>query len=312
MKYYDNKIKFLGNLFDKKIELSKDSIKIENQSFNIVNDVIILDEHDLKNKTVSTFGTEWAEFSKITPEHFEEFKFYFDLIRIDDLKDKIICDFGCGIGRWSKLLIDKIGVKYLILCDYSDSIYEARKQFLEYDNIIYLQCDIEKINFKKNIIDFFYSLGVLHHLPTKYSKANKNIANCSKEGIIYLYYNLNDKPLYYQYIFKIVNILRKRLSKIESKVLRSVLTYFLTITLYYPMLFFNMILSKMNINIKNLPLSYYDDFSFFRIRQDVYDRFFTNIENRYTKEEIKKYYGQYFKYIKFSDKAPYWHFHLIK
>jgi ubiquinone/menaquinone biosynthesis C-methylase UbiE len=312
MRYYENKLKFLENLFDKKIELSKNSIKIENQSFKIVNDVIILDEVRAGNKTVTTFGTEWAEFSKITHEHFDEFKFYFDLVRINDLKDKIVCDFGCGIGRWSKLLIDRVGIKYLILCDYSNSINEARKQFLEYDNVIYLQCDIENINFKKNIIDFFYSLGVLHHLPTKYSRANEKIAHCSKEGIIYLYYNLDKKPSYYQYIFKLVDIIRKYLSKIKSESKRKALAYLLTILLYYPMLILNIILSKLKFNTMNLPLNYYKNFSFFRIRQNVYDRFFTDIENRYTKEEIKKYYKQYFKNIKFSNKAPYWHFHLAK
>ena len=109
-----------------------------------------------------------------------------------------------------------------------------------------------------------------------------------------------------------MSIIRKGLSKIKSELIKKVLAYLLILLLYYPMVILNTILSKMNIDIQKLPLSHFKIFSFFRIRQDVYERFFTNIENRYTKEEIRKYYNRYFKYIKFSDKAPYWHFHLSK
>ena len=50
-----------------------------------------------------------------------------------------------------------------------------------------------------------------------------------------------------------------------------------------------------------MPLSFYQTFSFFRIRQDAYDRFFTSIEYRYTKDEIKNIYGKYFKDFTFSE-----------
>ena len=51
----------------------------------------------------------------ITKEHYDEFELYFDLVDVNKLNDKVVCDFGCGIGRWSKILIDKVNIKTLIL-----------------------------------------------------------------------------------------------------------------------------------------------------------------------------------------------------
>lgn len=44
-----------------------------------------------------------------------------------------------------------------------------------------------------------------------------------------------------------------------------------------------------------------------RIRQDAYDRFFTRIEQRFTKEEILKLKDS-FSEVYISEKLPYWHF----
>ena len=40
----------------------------------------------------------------------------------------------------------------------------------------------------------------------------------------------------------------------------------------------------------NIPLNYYIGMKFNRVAQDCYDRFFTNIENRYSREMIKDIY----------------------
>jgi hypothetical protein len=44
-----------------------------------------------------------------------------------------------------------------------------------------------------------------------------------------------------------------------------------------------------------------------RIRQDVYDRFFTSIEQRVSKQEILEL-SDTFSEIVISDEVPYWHF----
>ena len=63
----------------------------------------------------------------------------------------------------------------------------------------------------------------------------------------------------------------------------------------------------MNFNVKNFPLSYYKNLSFYTMRTDSRDRFGTNLEKRYTKKQIKNMLKKAGLYnIKFSKKAPFW------
>jgi len=45
-----------------------------------------------------------------------------------------------------------------------------------------------------------------------------------------------------------------------------------------------------------------------RIQQDVYDRFFTRIEQRFSRKEIATLSDTY-REIRFSERPPYWHFY---
>ena len=51
----------------------------------------------------------------------------------------------------------------------------------------------------------------------------------------------------------------------------------------------------------------YNDKSIHRIQQDVYDRFFTRIEQRFTKKQILELEKD-FKKVTVSENLPYWHF----
>ena len=312
--YYNNKIRELKNLFGEVKKIEKDSVTINDKIYRIENDVIVFDSIsriNQKKDIIDSFQDEWFEFSKLTKEHYQEFELYFDLIDIKKLQSKTICDFGCGIGRWSKILTDKVKIKTLILFDYSDAIYVARENFREYQNVIFIKCDIEKIPFKTKSIDFFYCLGVLHHLPEKDSVAIEKISNCSIEGLIYLYYSLENKSMSFKFIFKVADLFRRVLSRIKNQNIRIFISHLLVITAYYPFIFINYILKLFKINITNMPLNFYQSFSFFRIRQDAYDRFFTGIEHRYNQNDILSIYDKNFKKIKFSNQPPFWHFHLF-
>ena len=86
--YYSNKTQLLKKIFNNiEYKNNENAIVIDNKKYLIVNDVIILDNIDdkedhltsLKRNTVSTFGDEWKEFSKITKEHYIEFDFYLSI-----------------------------------------------------------------------------------------------------------------------------------------------------------------------------------------------------------------------------------------
>ena len=318
--FFDKKkIALLNELFGGvQISSKEDRLTIKGKSYKIENGVIIYDsladltiDENIKSHTVNTFGDEWNEFSKITSEHYEEFDFYFSEYDYQSLDNKIFCDLGCGNGRWSRILSERVDLKFLILCDFSDSIFVARKQLAHLDNIIFIKCDLEKIVFNDNVIDFFICLGVLHHLPDKYPLALKNISNYCPEGIIYLYYSLENRGKIFHLFFFLADKLRKILVNIKSRKTKIFISHLLTLTLYYPFKFLNRFIGIFIKNI-DLPLSYYKDFTYERIVQDSFDRFFTNIEHRYSKQDIHSNYSKFFSKIKIFNSSPYWCFHVKK
>ncbi len=312
--YYNDKLNFLENIFGKKIKIKdKNSIIIGDKEYSTANDIIIMNESQSNNNfnTVASFGEEWNTFSQITSEHFHEFDLYFNQIDFNTLDNKILCDFGCGIGRWSKILSTKVNYKYLILVDLSDSINVARQYFYENDNVIFIKCDLDKLKFIENCIDFFYCLGVLHHFPNKYPTAISKIHHSCKTGLIYLYYDLKNRSTLFKLIFKIANLIRLLMIKIKRYEVRVKISYLLTFLLYMPFVIINKILILFKIK-KRVPLEFYSNSSIYRIRQDAYDRFFTDIEHRYGKSDILKYYSKFFKKIKFSKLLPYWTFYVEK
>ena len=185
--YYKNKIKTLSEIFGTSdIQLQESCINIAGRVYPIVDDVIILlESHQIPYQTLEkvqyltrdekitpsiakdiqyTFGEEWKTFNKILPQHHDEFKRYFDLIDLPALESKRICDLGCGIGRWSYFLKDI--AKEIVLIDFSESIFEARKNLSESDNMIFIMADVLNLPFQDDTFDFMFCLGVLHHIPS--------------------------------------------------------------------------------------------------------------------------------------------------
>ncbi len=106
--------------------------------------------------------------------------------------------------------------------------------------------------------------------------------------------------------WKLSNILRKLVSVLPEK-FKNILSDLFALVLYYPMAKISLCLDKMNINVKNVPLSYYKNLSFYTMRTDSRDRFGTYLEKRYSKKQIKEMLENGGLYnIKFSKKAPFW------
>ncbi len=265
-----------------------------------------------KNKeTIKNFGDEWKKFSQsnLTNDEIEQlYQRYFSIFPIDKLSNKSIgFDLGCGSGRFSKYLSEK--VKNLHCIEPSDAINVAKINLSKHKNIIFHQISIEDMEFKENTMNFGICLGVLHHTHNIETGLKKCSSMLKKDSpfLIYLYYAFDNRPVWYFFLWKISNFLRKVISVLPKKI-KFLITDILAATLYFPLAKISLICEKyLKLKVDNFPLNAYRNLSFYTMRTDSLDRFGTQIEYRYTKKQIIDLLTKYgFRDIEFSKKIPYW------
>lgn len=328
--YYSDKLGILKSIFGpgKNVVLEPRYLIVDNNKFPIIDDVIILSSPEeytyyvknklnfktcVKNKSPSdfssdiqySFGNEWEEYYEVLTEHEKEFYQYFDIIDLDELHDFVVCDLGCGNGRWSYFLRNKC--KEIILVDFSDAIFIARKNLSGSSNCLFFMCDLRKLPFKDDFADFLFTLGVLHHLPTSCLEEVRRIKKYAPTLLVFLYYALDNRPLYFRQLLGMVTIIRRLLSKIKNPSFRKIFSISGTYLIYLPLVYFGWLLKPFKLSSYVPLFDFYHSKSAKRIQQDVYDRFFTSIEQRVSREEILELRDSFSKVI-ISDNFPYWHF----
>ena len=326
--YYADKLESLKDIFGStEVYLEKDSLSVNGRIYPIVDDVIILLEPSQYPSTLRkrieglnqkisampdfaegiqfTFGEEWKKFPEIMPEYRQEFSLYFDLVDVSKLKDLRVCDLGCGIGRWSYFLKDSC--RELVMVDFSEAIFVARQNLKESNRTLFFMGDLKRLPFRDNFTEFLFCLGVLHHLPTNALAEIRKLKRFAVKLLIYLYYSLDNRPHFFSLLLFFVTALRRVASKIRCPLFRSVFVGLTTVLVYYPLIGLGKLLNIFACG-RYVPLyECYNAKGCKRIRQDVYDRFFTPIEQRFSRKEImalKDTFGE----IIVSEAPPYWHF----
>jgi SAM-dependent methyltransferase len=252
-----------------------------------------------------TFGEEWQRFPEILPEHELEFEQYFDVVDLECLRNARVCDLGCGIGRWSWFLHERC--RELVLVDFSDAIFVARRNLAAADHALFFMGDLKRLPFRDDFADFILCLGVLHHLPTDVLGEVRALRRYAPRLLVYLYYALDNRPAHYRGLLAAVTMLRKGLARVTGARVRAAMTWILAVGVYLPLVGAGHLLRPVGL-ARHVPLwDFYRDKSVRRIRQDVYDRFFTRIEQRVTRAEILELRDTY-RRVTISDEVPYWHF----
>ena len=263
------------------------------------------------HKVIKSFGEEWNYYKQDKLPEKEETKLfnnYFINFPLDKLNSNSEgFDLGCGSGRWAKHFADKIKKMHCIDAS-SKAIEVAKTNLKKFNNCEFHVVSVEEIPLKDNSMDFGYSLGVLHHLPYP-SEGMKSCVKKLKKGspfLIYLYYNLEDRPLWYRVIWKITDVVRVITSRLprRAKYLFSILVASL---IYFPLTRIARMFELLGFNVDSIPLSFYKNYSFYVMLTDAYDRFGTSLEHRYSESEIADMMKKSgLENITFNPTAPYW------
>lgn len=270
-----------------------------------------LKDQNIDHGVVRSFGEEWKTFNDFQEDEIEKIgNMYFDIVGTDVVnKNTYAIDIGCGTGRWSKYLLNRIG--FMEAVDPSDAIFVADKLLGKKKNVRLSKASIDNIPFENQTFDFAMSIGVLHHVPDTL-KAMKTCVGKIKLGgyfYVYLYYNLENKNHLIKTIFFIVSLARKTISKLPF-FLRKIVCDIIAVTIYLPLITLGRLLKFIGLKqlAKNLPLSFYQNQSFLVIRNDALDRFGTSIEQRFSKTQIIEMMETCgLDEIIVSENLPYWH-----
>lgn len=270
-----------------------------------------IENENMDAKTVDSFSEEWATFDSFTAEEIEVVgSEYFDIVpaAIFNKETTHALDLGCGTGRWSVYLADK--VKSIEAIDPSTAIFSAARLCKSFDNINLAQASASHIPFKDNTFDFAMSLGVLHHVPDTQKALNNMVAKIKPGGyaLIYLYYALDNRSFLYKLLFYTSNLFRRVISKLPAGI-KKIVCDLIAVFVYLPLIAIAYLVKSLGFKIySKLPLSYYVNKSWNVIRNDALDRFGTPLEKRFTKAEIKQMMHQAgLSDLVFSDKMPCWH-----
>ncbi len=251
--------------------------------------IFSIDGNNIDKRVVDEFGEEWMKFYEHDDDLVEKGGIeYFDILSNTMVnKGSYVLDVGCGTGRWTKYLSDKAG--FIEAVDPSNAIFVADKLLGDIKNVRLSQASIETLPFADETFDFVMSIGVLHHIPNTREALNDCVKKVKKGGYfyVYLYYNLDKRGPIYKAFFQVSDLIRKVVSLLPGKIKHFVCDV-LAIVFYMPFVlagrFFNFLGYKDL--AKRMPLSGYQNRSFFMIRNDALDRFGTRLEQRFSANEV--------------------------
>ena len=103
-------------------------------------------------KTLASFGYEWSAFDKVQPEDEAFWTRYFADVRLDDLRDKVVLDAGCGKGRFSFFMASHVA--HLVALDGSDAVIAAARNLGSFGNSIVVKADVTAMPFGREAFDF--------------------------------------------------------------------------------------------------------------------------------------------------------------
>jgi len=120
-------------------------------------------EAEAIRRTRESFGFQWTQFSEMVIDFRDNFLKYIEPLDESFFPGKIGLDLGCGFGRHiynaAKFGAEMIGV------DLSDAIESTRANTLGLPDVHLVQANVYHLPIRHGVLDFAYSIGVLHHTP---------------------------------------------------------------------------------------------------------------------------------------------------
>ena len=259
--------------------------------------------------TVAGFGEEWSTYDQLVRSESDlrqTFDRYFSEFPWPRLPSNAVgFDAGCGSGRWARFVAPRVG--QLIAVDPAEgSIQAAAVSLSQIPEANLVRAAAGSLPFRDASMDFGYSLGVLHHTPEP-GRGLADCVRCLKPGapfLVYVYYALDGRPRWYRALWRLADLLRRRISALSLPTRHGLCTLIAALV-YLPLARSAPVLRRLGLG--HPPLEGYADKPFSVMRTDAFDRFATPLELRFTRRELEELMtnaglGD----IRFRETEPFW------
>ena len=113
---------------------------------------------DIARRTQASFGYEWTHFNEWRPSGETNFNDYFANLDLPSLRESVVLDAGCGMGRHARQIARFAG--QVVAVDFSRAIEQASRNVAGLGNVDCVQADLLSLPLADNAFDYVYSLGV--------------------------------------------------------------------------------------------------------------------------------------------------------
>jgi len=261
--------------------------------------------------TVEGFGQEWARFDQSTLSEVDArrvFEEYFSLFPWAALPAGAVgFDLGCGSGRWARLAAPRVGLLHCI--DASDeALGVARRNLASLTNVQFHHASVDQLPLADGSMDFGYSLGVLHHVPDTQAGIDACVAKLKSGApfLVYLYYAFDNRPPWFRALWKATDVARRVISRLPHRQ-KNLVSDAIALGVYLPLARTAAGLARAGVDVSSFPLSAYRDRSFYVMRTDALDRFGTQLEQRFTAEQVRQMMTRAgLRDVVVADTGPFW------
>jgi len=261
--------------------------------------------------TVEGFGQEWARFDQSTLSEVDArrvFEEYFSLFPWAALPAGAVgFDLGCGSGRWARLAAPRVGLLHCI--DASDeALGVARRNLASLTNVQFHHASVDQLPLADGSMDFGYSLGVLHHVPDTQAGIDACVAKLKSGApfLVYLYYAFDNRPPWFRALWKATDVARRVISRLPHRQ-KNLVSDAIALGVYLPLARTAAGLARVGVDVSSFPLSAYRDRSFYVMRTDALDRFGTQLEQRFTAEQVRQMMTRAgLRDVVVADTGPFW------
>jgi SAM-dependent methyltransferase len=243
----------------------------------------------LTARTLRSFGYEHTTFVEPEREAQAYWDYLFDGLPIEELKDGVGLDAGCGSGRFARFLAPRL--RALVALDGSVAAEAAARNLAEFTNVLVVRSDLRTAPFAPGSFDFISCIGVIHHLERPEEAFRSLVPLLAPGGRILLFVYSRPRPgTMRAFVVRSTATLRRFTVHVPRRMLRGLSALVAGIG-YSGIVLPGKLGERFRLpRLSGLPLAFYRHMPFRSLWLSTFDALSAPLERRYTWPEIRPWF----------------------